>query len=131
MVQLLGETREEMANATWNKAMSIAHDHKSEVKPFYIMYAGKVDPNLQGSIVNGLFAAGVIREAWRLSYARPPRILGLLVWFVNNPLGIFEFLPELSSPPDVLLDPSLLSDRKEDQSIRVMETGKNLNVLVS
>jgi hypothetical protein len=131
MVQELGETRDAMAMATWQKAISIANDHKSEVKPFYIVYAAKVDPALQGAVVNGLFASGGIREAWRLSYVRPPAMLGILVWFVNNALGTFEFLPELSAPPDVPLDPSLLSNRSEDQSIRVMEKGKQMNVLVS
>ena len=131
MTQLLGETRDDLALATWNKAISIANDYKSEVKPFYIMYVSKCDPHLQGAIVNGLCVSGGLREAWRLCHIRPPKILGMLVWFVNNPLGIFEFVPELSSPPDVPLDPSLLSDRKEDQSERVMEQGKSLNVLVS
>lgn len=131
MTQLLGETREDMATGCWNKAISIANQFKSEVKPFYILYISKVDPALQGAILNGLFTKGGIRESWRLSYEKPPLILGMLVWFVNNKLGIFEFVPELSSPPDIPLDPEFLSDRKEDQSIRVMEKGKQMNVLVS
>ena len=131
MSQLLGDTRDDLALNVCLKALAIANDYKKEVKPFYIIYVAKVDPGLQGAIVNGLFAQGGIRDAWRLSYDRPPLILGMLVWFVNNPLGIFDFVPELSSPPDVPLDPEFLSDRKEDQSIRVMEKGKSLNVLVS
>ena len=131
MVQLLGDTRDALALACFNKAYEIANDHKTEVKPFYIIYAAKADPALQGAVVNGLVASGGIREAWRLSYDRPPALLGILVWYVNNPLGEFQFLPELSSPPDVPLDPSMLSDRSEDQSTKVMEQGKKMNVLVS
>lgn len=131
MVQQLGETRDALALAAWNKAMSIADDHKKEVKPFYIIYAAKPDPALEGAIVNGLFACGGIREAWRLSHARPPVMLGLLVWYVDNAQGLFQFIPELSCPPDVPLDANLLSDRKEDQFTGVMQKGKNMNVLVS
>lgn len=131
MVQQLGETRDALAMATWNKAMSIAEENKKEVKPFYILYTAKPDPALQGSIVNGLVASGGIREAWRLSNQRPPAMLGLLVWYVDNEQGLFEFIPELSCPYDVPLEASLLSDHSEDQSTRVMQQGKNMNVLVS
>lgn len=131
MVQELGETRDSLALATWNKAISIADDYKRKVKPFYIIYAAKSDPALQGAVVNGLVASGGMREAWRLSEARPPVMLGLLVWYVDNAQGIFQFIPELSCPPDVPLDASLLSDRKEDQFTDVMQKGKNMNILVS
>ena len=131
MTQFLGETREAMAWACWNKAMEIANQRKSEVKPFYILYTAKPDPALTGAVVNGLVAKGGIREAWRLSYIRPPALLGMLVWYVDNAQGIFEFQPDLSSPPDVPLDPSMLSDRKEDQLTSIMEKGKKMKVLVS
>jgi hypothetical protein len=131
MVQELGETRDAMAWDVWRKAESIASERKNEVKPFYIIYAAKTDPALAGAIVRGLVASGGIRQTFRLSYERPPMILGQLVWFVNNPMGLFEFVPQLSSPPDIPLDPSMLSDRKEDQFNTVMEKGKDMNVLVS
>ena len=131
MAQLLGETRNALALATCRKAEQIAHDHKSEVKPFYIVYVAKPDPVLRGALVNGFVASGGIREAWRLTYERPQAILGQLVWFVNNPIGLFKFMPELSAPPDVPLDPSLLSDKREDQFVDIMAKGKDMNVLVS
>lgn len=131
MSQTLGETRDAMAMDCWNKAEKIANDRKSDVKPFYIIYAAKSDPALSGANVRGLIASGGIRQTYKLSYDRPPLILGQLVWFVNNPLGIFQFVPELSSPPDIPLDPSVLSDRKEDQFGSVMEKGQKMNVLVS
>ena len=131
MVQELGETRDELSMATWKKAESIAQERKAEVKPFYIVYAAKVDPALSGAIVNGLYAAGGIREAWRLTYNIPQLIFGQLVWYVDNSIGMFVFVPELSVPPDLPLDPSLLSDRKEDQFSSVMQKGKDMNALVS
>jgi hypothetical protein len=131
MSQELGETRDALAMDCWRKAEQIASERKNDVKPFYIIYAAKPDPSLSGAKVNGQLALGGIRQAFRLSYDRPPFVLGMLVWFVNNPMGIFQFVPELSSPPDTPLDPSLLSDRKEDQFTGVMEKGKKINVLVS
>lgn len=131
MVQQLGETRDALALATWAKAEQIAQDCKFEVKPFYIVYCAKPDPGLTGAIVNGLFASGGLREAWRCVYHRPQLILGQLCWYVDNSLGMFEFMPELSAPPDVPLDPRLLSDRREDQFYGLMDKGKEMNVLVS
>lgn len=131
MSQELGETRDAMAMDCWHGAEKIAEERKHDKKPFYIIYAAKSDPALNGAVVKGLVACGGIRQTYKLSYQRPPAILGQLVWFVNNPMGIFEFVPQLSFPYDVLLDPSLLSDRKEDQYERVMEKGKKMNVLVS
>lgn len=131
MVETLGEIRDSMAWAACKKAETIANEHKDEVKPFYIICAAKPDPALRGAIVNGLHTNGGIRESWRWTHARPPKMLGILVWFVNNPLGIFELVEELSLPPDVPLDPSLLSDRSEDQCYGIMQQGKNNNVLVS
>jgi hypothetical protein len=64
-------------------------------------------------------------------YAKPPVILGILVWYVDNEKGIFEFRPELSAPHDVPLDPKLLSDKASDASASVAEQGEKLKVIVS
>lgn len=131
MSQEMGETRDAMAWDIWHRAEEIASERKNDKKPFYIIYSAKPDPALAGANVRGQVASGGIRQTFKLSYDRPPFVLGMLVWFVNNPMGVFEFVPQLSSPPDIPLDPTLLSDRKEDQSERVMEKGKKINVLVS
>jgi hypothetical protein len=131
MVQELGETRDALALATWNKAIKIANDHQKEKKPFYIVYAAKPDPGLSGAVVNGLVASGGIRETFKLCHHRPQCYLGQLVWFVNHATGDFLFIPELSPPPDVPLDPSLLSDKSEDKFAGVMQQGKDLKILVS
>jgi hypothetical protein len=112
--------------------MDIANSLKNEVKPFYIICAAKADPHLRGArSADGKYISGGIREAWRWTHARPPKMLGLLVWYVNNALGVFEIVDELSLPPDVPLDPNLLSTRSEDQYYGIMQQGKKNNVLVS
>jgi hypothetical protein len=131
MTQGLGETRDSMALDCWNKAEAIANERKYDVKPFYIVFAAKPDPHLSGAMVNGQFASGGIRQTFKITYDRPKLILGQLVWFVDNPMGIFQFVPELSTPYDVPLIPALMSDRKEDQAPSVMEKGKQMNVLLS
>lgn len=121
MAQLLGESRDQWAADVWAKAEDFANNMKSEVKPFYIVFCAKQDK----------YEPNKFRQAFKAYYSRPPAILGILVWYVNNPLGQFEFVPELSAPPDIPLDPNLLSDKASDASERVMKQGKNLKVLVS
>ncbi len=120
MVQQLGETRDEMAMDCMRLVEDFANKMKSEVKPFYIVFFAKPDANVNA-----------VRQTVKAYYHRPAKLLGLLVWYVNNPLGIFDFVPELSSPPDIPLDPSLLSTRSAESYSGVMQTGKDLNVLVS
>lgn len=126
-----GEVRDAMGRATWQKAEEIANANKSNVKPFYIVYAAKADPNLKGKTVDGKVIEGGIREAYLTSYERPQLAFGQLVWYVDNAQGIFEFCSELSLPPDIPVDPSLLSDRPEDQLYTVMEKGQKYKALVS
>lgn len=121
MAQEIGESREAWGLDVWKQAEEFANAMKSEVKPFYIVYACKPDTG----------QLGVFRQAFKAYYKRPPALIGILVWYVNHPMGEFRFIPELSSPPDIPLDPNLLSDKASDASERVMGQGKNLQVLVS
>lgn len=130
MTEELGAVREAMAQDCWAKAEQIALDRKNDPKPFYIIYSAKVDPSLAGADAWGKHVAGGIRQAFRLSYDRPPFVVGMLVWFVNNPLGVFEFVPSLSSPPDIPLDQSLLSTRSEDQSYALMGKAQQMNKII-
>jgi len=130
MSEELGAVRESMAQDCWAMAERIAHDRSKDVKPFYIIYAAKVDPGLSGADAWGKRVAGGIRQSFRLSYERPPFVLGMLVWFVNNPLGVFEFVESLSSPPDIPIDPSLMSTRSEDQSYTLMDKAKDMNKVI-
>ena len=115
----MGEVRESMAWDCVKQAEDFASNIKSD-KPFYVVFHAKPDVSVNG-----------IRQAFKAYYTRPAGVLGILVWYVNHPLGQFEFIPELSSPPDMPVDPSLLSDKREDQFESVMQKGKDLNVLVS
>lgn len=126
MAQEIGESREKWGNDIWQMAEEFANNMKSEVKPFYIVYAAKYDPHSSEKA-----GCGVFRQTMKAYYTRPPAILGILVWYVDNAQGIFEFIPELSAPPDVPLDPSLLSDKASDASDRVAAQGQKLKVLVS
>jgi len=115
----LGDVRDAMSWDCWRQAEDFASKVVSD-KPFYVAFHAKPDAKVNG-----------IRQAFKAYSIMPKGIIGLLVWYVDRPKGIFEFKPELSSPPDVPVDPSLLSDRREDQSESLMNKGKELNVLVS
>lgn len=121
MAQEIGESREQWGKDVWAKAEEMANRLKSDVKPFYIVYAAKQDKA----------QPGVFRQSFRLYRQRPPKIIGLLVWYVDNAQGIFQFVPELSIPPDVPLDPALLSKDSKDSSTALMEVGESMGVLLS
>jgi len=122
----MGESREAWGKDVVKLVEDFANAMKREVKPFYIVYACKEDRPASAKLGRTVF-----RQTIKAYYARPPAMLGILVWFVNHPLGEFRFIPELSAPYDVPLDPSLLSEKSEDTSDRVAKQGAKLNVLVS
>lgn len=126
MAQEIGESRDSWGLNVMKMAEDFANNMKSEVKPFYIVYAAKMDPHESKRV-----GKGVYRQTMKAYYSKPPLMLGILVWYVNHPLGEFKFCPELSAPPDVPVDPELLSKKSEDALPSVMEKGKELNVLVS
>lgn len=122
----MGEARE-----TWGKDVvklveDFANAMKREVKPFYIVYACKEDRPASEKLGKTVF-----RQTLKAYYSRPPAMLGILVWFVNHPLGEFRFIPELSAPYDVPLDPELLSDKPSEAFESVAAKGSKLKVLVS
>lgn len=121
MAQLLGESRDTWAMDVWNQIEDFANNMKSEERPFYIVYAAKQDRN----------KPEVFRQAIKAYFHKPAAMLGLLVWYVDNRQGIFRFVPELSAPPDVPIDPRLLSDKASDASDSVAAQGQKLNVLLS
>jgi hypothetical protein len=126
MAQEIGESREKWGNDVVAMVEDFANNMKNEVRPFYIVYACKEDKGMTNKLGHAAF-----KQAIKAYYSRPPAILGILVWYVNHPLGEFRFVPELSAPPDVPLDPSLLSDKAEDASLRVANQGKLLHVISS
>ena len=121
MAQEIGESITAWGTDVWAQAEDIANKLKSDVKPFYIVYAAKQDKS----------QPGVFRQAFKVYRDRPPKIIGLLVWYVDNAQGIFQFMPELSIPPDVPLDPSLLSTDSKDSFPELMEMGQKMGILLS
>lgn len=121
----LGEVREAMAMACWEGAEKFAENMKDKTEPFYIVFFAKPDADIEGTGVKG------IRQAYKAYSKRPPPMLGILVWYVDHKQGKFEFVPELSSPPDLPVDPTLLSTSSADSFAPLMEKGKQMNVLVS
>ncbi len=107
-------------------AEDFANNMKHERRPFYIVYACKEDKGISNQLGRSAF-----KQAIKAYYDKPPAMLGILVWYVDHRKGEFRFIPELSAPPDVPLDPSLLSDKASDASERVSLQGEKLKALVS
>lgn len=118
----IGEAREKWGWDVWHKAEDIANTMKPSERPFYIVYAAKADKGIPGQ--------DAFKQAFKMYKSRPPKILGILVWHVDEQ-GDFSFVPELSLPPDVPLDPNLLSTKSYDSFSSVAEKGAKTNVLLS
>lgn len=122
----IGTAREEWGWDVISLVENFVNNMKSESRPFYVVYACKEDRGMGNKLGTPAF-----KQAIRAYYQKPPLMLGILVWHVNNATGEFKFMPELSAPPDVPVDPSLLSDKACDLVPRIAEQGEKLNVLVS
>jgi hypothetical protein len=125
MVQEIGESREAWGLDVWNKASDIANNVKASDRPFYIVYACKEDKAQSEHVGKAVF-----KQAFKMYKEKPPAILGILVWYVDE-AGDLLFQPDLSAPFDVPLDERLLSDKSEDTSERLSAQGEKLKVLVS
>ena len=126
MTQTIEDARTAWGQDVWHMAEDFANNMKKEERPFYIVYAAKQD-----QFQSQRLKTGVYKQTIKAYFAKPPAMLGILVWYVDNSKGIFEFKPELSAPPDVPLDPTLLSDKASDASTRVMEQGEKLGTILS
>jgi hypothetical protein len=121
MPQEIGESREKWGLDVCEMVGDYAEKLRKEEKPFYIVYAAKPDKS----------SPGTFRQTIKAYYQQPPPILGILVWYVDHPKGIFKFRHDLSSPPDIPVPKELLSEKKEDLTPRIAERGRQLNVLLS
>ena len=115
------EARETWGRDVWNKAEQFASTMKNDKRPFYVVFAAKQDKAY----------SGVFRQAFRFYRQKPPQVIGLLVWYVDHPNGVFKLVPELSIPPDVPLDTNLMSHDTKDASPALMEVGQKMGVLLS
>ncbi len=123
MAQEIGESREAWGLDCLKLVEDFAKGIKSD-KPFYIVYCAKYDPHASKDN-----ECGVFRQTVKAYYSRPPKLLGVLVWFANKRTGELQFVPELSSPPDIPLDPLLLSNESSDFSERVADQAQHVGVL--
>jgi hypothetical protein len=121
MSQELGESREAWGRDVMKMAEDFANKVKDKGEPFYIVYHCKQDRRYPGAF----------RQTIKAYREKPAAMLGILVWYVDHSVSEFRFCPELSAPPDIPIDPNLLSDKASDASERVMEQGQKLNALVS
>lgn len=126
MAQEIGESREAWGWNVMRLVEDFASNMNKEEKPFYIVYACKEDRGMSNRLGTPTF-----KQAIKAYYSKPPAMLGILVWYVDNKKSEFRFCPELSAPPDIPLDPSLLSDKASDASDRVMAQGEKLQAIVS
>jgi len=121
MPQEIGESREAWGRDVCAKAEEFANNLKSDLTPFYIVYAAKADNQHPGAF----------RQTFKAYRQKPPAIIGILVWYVDHSKGIFRFAPELSVPPDVPINPALLSTKDEDLLPSVAEQGQRMKVLLA
>jgi hypothetical protein len=121
MSQEIGESREAWGRDVWRMAEDFANNLKSEDQPFYIVYAAKQDRQHEGAF----------RQSFRFYRQRPPQIIGILVWYVDHAKSVFQLVPELSIPPDVPINPALLSTKDADLLPTVAETGERMKVLLA
>lgn len=121
MGQEIGESRDAWGFDVWKQAEEYANSFKRDTRPFYVVYAAKQDKS----------QAGVFRQSFRFYRQRPPKIIGLLVWYVDTGKGIFRFVPELSIPPDVPIDQSLLSKDRKETFESISQVGQEMGILLA
>lgn len=121
MTLQIGEIRDELGLETLKRVETYANKHKKLKEPFYIVVCAKTDRNKPGRI----------NATIQHYFERPPAMLGLLVWYADSQKGILDFVPELSFPPDIPLDPSMLSNKSSDCFDSVAQKGEKLKVLLS
>lgn len=126
MAQEIGESREAWGRDVMALAEDFASHMKHEEKPFYIVYACKMDPHETKRLGRTAF-----KQTLKAYFEKPPALLGILVWYVDHRKGIFRFEADCSAPYDIPVDPSLLSEKADDALTTVMEKGKAMNVLLS
>lgn len=122
----IGEAREAWGKDVVQMVFDFANKMSKVRRPFYVVYACKEDKGMSNKLGKPAF-----KQAIKAYHKRPPAILGILVWYVNHKTSEFRFCPELSAPPDVPLDPALLSTKSEDSFDRVASQGEKLKAIIS
>ncbi len=114
----MGDVRESMAQGCMDYVHDFVHKMSHIKEPFYVVYYATVDR----------LTPNKINQTVKAYHQKPPFMIGVLVWYVNNRLGICDLVPELSSPPDYPIDPKFLSDDPKDLIVSVAQQGKRTNL---
>lgn len=120
MAQEIGESITAWGTDVWNKAEDFANKIHAD-KPFYVVFAAKPDRGMDNTF----------RQTFKAYFQKPPKLIGILVWYVDRVHGLFNLVPELSIPPDVPLDPNLMSKDSKDTSTSLSEVGKQMGILLA
>lgn len=118
MIYEMSEIREPMAQGCVDYVMDFINNMSHIKEPFYVVYHASVD-RLNPNRIN---------QTVKAYHSKPPEMIGILVWYVDNKLGICDFRPDLSAPPDMPINPAFLSDDPQDLIVRVAEKGKRTNL---
>lgn len=115
-MQLMGETREPMAQDCWSDALRLAHKYAKALKrDFWILYAAKPHTVHQHALVAG----------WEVIAQRPPRgMVGVLVFKWDNEARRLEPDAELCLPYDVPISEHEMSTQDRDFTSSIASAGK-------
>ena len=91
---ILGDLRSEMAKELQRLILAVVDSHKDKETYFILVYAGIDVP------------AGIVMTKIILLDKKPPKMLGTLLYFVDNRKGKIERVWALPLDHDVVIDPS-------------------------
>lgn len=118
----IGDVRDEFGWELMKRVEELVNNLSDVRDPYWIVFHAK----------NDKLSPGKINATIQHYFQEPPKdILGILVWYVDNSIGRVELLSDFSSPPDIPVDPTALSDKKEDFSADVAKRGEKLKVILS
>lgn len=118
MTYIMHEVREAMSQGCVDYVMDFIDNMRHIKEPFYAVYCADVDR----------LNANRINHTVKAYHGKPPEMIGILVWYVDNRLGICDFRPDLSAPPDMPINPAFLSDDPKDLIVSVAQQGKRINL---
>jgi hypothetical protein len=115
-MQLMGETREPMAEDCWTDAQNLAHKFAKVWKcDFWILFAAKPHVSLDNTIIAG----------WHVIEQRPAQgMVGVLVFKWDNNERRLEVDAALSLPYDVPISEAEMSKQEQDYTPSIAEAGK-------
>lgn len=120
-IPMMGDFRESLGLEVCQTVEKYANKIPSSDMPCYIVVCAKTDR----------YKPGQINASIQHYKDRPPKYFGLLIWYVDRDKGILDFVPELSLPPDIPLDPKDMSTDPKDAYSRIVDMGQSSGVILS